>query len=100
MLGMAIGESCGGGATVGDVDRADREGVKKEVNFEEVFEKEDDRGWGKPAVPDGLAVTVVVVELLPLLLERATLDAIFRTIIFAAENSAAPWFGKWADVLR
>jgi len=80
MLGMAIGGDCGG-ATVGDADRADRDGVKKEVNFEEVLENDDDRGWGTPAVPDGLAVVVVVV-VEPPLLERgwAPLDALFRTI--------------------
>jgi len=35
-----------GDAAEGESERADRLGEKKEVNLDEVLEKEDDRPWG------------------------------------------------------
>jgi hypothetical protein len=75
ILGTSVGGECGA-ATTGDVERPDREGVKNDVNFEEVLENEEDRPWGTPAVPDGWAVVVVVL----LVRDWTVLDALFRTI--------------------
>ena len=43
---------------LGDIDRDDRLGLKKDVNLDEVFENEDVLPWG---VVDGGEVVVVVV---------------------------------------